>query len=376
MGWQVYELTNSALALGLIGLVQAVPAIALALFAGHFVDRTDPLKVYKNVLRLNLVAAATLWAVSGSAFGLPLHARVLGLYAASFVSGVGLGFALPARDGLVPRLVAREELHETSAWTVSAYHLAAVAGPALGGALFGWLGARVPHGLDLALFATALAALGPVKLAPRARQPRREGLFDAVTSGLRYVFSHRVLLPAITLDMFAVLFGGVTALLPVFAKDILNVGPLGLDLLRAAPAAGALLASGWLIRRPVRRNAGVVLLWVVAGFGATILGFALSRSFALSAALLALGGAFDSVSMVIRVVIVQMHSPDDMRGRISAVNSVFISVSNELGAFESGLAAHLLGVVPSVLAGGLVTMVTVAAVTLSARDMRRMHLDT
>ncbi len=375
MGWQVYGLTNSALALGLIGLVQAVPAITLALFAGHVVDRAEPLGVYKNVLRLSVASALLLVAVSGRGFGLPVSARLAGMYLAAFVTGVASGFSMPARDALVPRLVTRQELHETSAWTVSAYHIANVVGPAAGGALFAWLGARAPHAVDAALLLAGLALLAFVVPPPVPAAPMQsEGGLAAATSGLRYVFSHPVLLPAIALDMFAVLFGGVTALLPVFAKDILLVGPVGLGLLRAAPAAGALLASGWLIRRPVRRHAGKILLWVVAGFGATILGFAVSRSFVLSAALLALGGAFDSVSMVIRVVIVQMSSPNHMRGRISAVNSVFISVSNELGAFESGLAASLLGVVPSVLFGGIVTMLTVAFVGLGSTELRRMHL--
>jgi hypothetical protein len=174
--------------------------------------------------------------------------------------------------------------------------------------------------------------------------------------------------------MFAVLFGGVTALLPVYAKDILHVGPVGLGWLRAAPAVGALLASAWLIRRPVRRRAGATLLWVVAGFGATILVFAVSTSFWLSAAMLFLGGVLDSVSMVIRRVMVQLFSPDDMRGRINAANSVFLTVSNELGVFESGVAAQLLGTVPSVLAGGAVTMLTVLAATLWSADLRAMEL--
>jgi predicted MFS family arabinose efflux permease len=375
VGWQVYDLTHSTLALGLIGLVEAVPAIALALFAGQFIDRANPLTVYKNVVRLVIVSALILCAVSGGG-GLPPPVRLGAIFFASFLGGVAGGFAMPARDAIVPRLVERAQLHETSAWTVSSFHVASIAGPALGGALYAWLGPRFVYGVDAALgAASALLLAAMTAKFPAAPERREESGLEAALSGLRHVFSHRVLLPAISLDMFAVLFGGVTAILPVFAKDILLVGPMGLGVLRAAPAAGALLASAWLIRRPVRRHAGAILLWVVAGFGMTILGFALSRSFVLSAVLLALGGAFDSVSMVIRVVIIQLNSPDAMRGRISSVNSVFISVSNELGAFESGLAASLLGVVPSVVAGGVVTMATVAAVALWSHELRRMHLD-
>ena len=375
MGWQLYELTGSKLALGMVGLVQAVPAIGLALFAGHVVDRADPLGVYRWVLRLSALAALMLVAVSGEGFGLSVSARVAWIYAASFVCGIGNGFSMPARGAVVGRLMSREDYHESSAWTVSAIHLATIIGPAVGGAIFAWRGARAPHGVDFALLAASLLLVAPLKVrAVEGGVQKREGPVEAALAGLRYVFSHKLLLPALSLDMFALLFGGVTALLPVYAKDILRVGPVGLGWLRAAPAAGALIASGWLIKRPIRRHAGLILLVVVAGFGATILGFAVSTTFWVSALMLFLGGALDSISMVIRSVMVQIHSPDAMRGRISAANSIFISVSNELGTFESGLAAQLLGTVPSVVAGGAVTLVTVLAVTLWSGELRGMHL--
>ncbi len=377
VGWQIYVLTGSKLALGIIGLVQAVPAIVLALFAGHIVDRTEPMGIYRWVLRLSIVSALILAAVSGGGFGLSTGARVAWIYAASFVSGVGAGFAMPARGTLIARLVGRELYHESSAWTVSAIHTAAIAGPLAGGLLFAWLGGRAPHAVDAALLAAGLVLIAPITApaaAPSYATANKESTGSAALAGLRFVFGHTLLLPALSLDMFAVLFGGVTALLPVFAKDILHVGPAGLGWLRAAPAVGALAASAWLVKKPIQRNAGAVLLAVVAGFGLTILGFALSTSFILSAAFLAAGGALDSISMVIRSVMIQIHSPDDMRGRISAVNSIFISVSNELGAFESGLLAQLMGTVPSVLLGGAVTLVTAAAATLWSGDLRRMDL--
>lgn len=374
VGWQLYELTHSKLALGLVGLVQAAPAIALALFAGHVVDKTEPLSVYKNMLRLSALSALMLLAVSGGGLGLSVSARVAWIYAASFVSGVGGGFSIPARGALMARLVEREDFHMSSAWTVSAIHLATILGPAAGGLVFAWMGARAPHGLDLAFLVAALMLVAPVRAPAPASERVLETPAKAALAGLRFVFSHRLLLPALTLDMFAVFFGGVTALLPVYAKDILHVGPAALGGLRAAPAVGALLASGWLIRNPIRKNAGPILLAAVTGFGLTILGFAVSTSFILSAVLLAMGGALDSVSMVIRSVMVQLYSPDAMRGRISAVNSIFLSVSNELGTFESGLFAHLMGTVPSVLFGGAVTMVTVVAVTLWSGELRRMEL--
>lgn len=255
--------------------------------------------------------------------------------------------------------------------------LASVAGPALGGLLYAWKGAILPYLADACLLIAAIGSLFLVRFQPKAPEIRHhESFVESVTSGAKYVFSNQLLLSAMSLDMFAVLFGGVTAILPVFAADILTIGPTGLGVLRAAPAVGAIAMTLILLRIPVGRHAGRILLSVVTGFGFCILGFALSRELWLSVILLGLSGALDSVSMVIRTSIVQLNSPEHLRGRIAAVNSIFIGSSNEIGAFESGVAARLLGTVPSVIFGGTMTLLTVLGTGWLAPKLWKFHLGT
>lgn len=377
MAWQVYSITKDPFALGLIGLFEAVPAIGLALISGDIVDRSDPLKVYKNVLRGVFASAFLLFVVSQPSMAVPDPARVFWIYAAAFLAGCARGFGQPATYSLVPQMVPRAALTVSSAWITAAFQTASIVGPGVGGVLFAWRGATAPYGVACVLLAGAMLSAAAIQLKPKPfpRPDAGESAFRRVTSGLRFVFAHDILLPALALDMFAVLFGGVEAILPIFAGDILKIGASGLGLLQAAPSVGALLGSAWMIRRPVNRRAGVILLAMVTGFGLCMIGFALSRVLWLSMLLLGLAGALDSVSMVIRGAIVQISSPDHMRGRVSAVNSIFIGASNELGAFESGVAAKLLGTVPSVVAGGCVTLATVAAAALMSPRLREMDLD-
>ena len=376
MAWQVYSIKHDPLFLGLIGLFEAVPAIGLALFSGDLVDRSDPLKVYKNVIRGCFVSALLLFAVSTPAAGIPAGDRVPWIYLAAFIAGCARGFGSPATYSLIPQMIPRESLAVSSAWITAAFQTASVIGPGLGGVLFAWKGERLPYGLDLLLLAGAMAAAGLIQLKPKPAPsgPPGETAFRRATSGLRFVFSDGILLPALALDMFAVLFGGVEAILPIFAGDILKIGAAGLGMLQASPSIGALIGSALMIRFPVNRRAGRILLVVVTGFGFCVIGFALSTTVWLSLLLLGLAGALDSVSMVIRGAIVQMSSPDHMRGRVAAVNSIFIGTSNEIGAFESGAAAKLLGTVPSVVAGGCLTLATVAAAWLFAPKLREMDL--
>lgn len=240
--------------------------------------------------------------------------------------------------------------------------------------VFAWQGPLLAYGLDAALLVGALVCVAGIRLVPKKAALSAERSLDRVSRGLKYVFSHDLLLPALALDMFAVLFGGVDAILPIFAGDILKIGPTGLGFLQASASVGALIGSALMVRRPPKSGAGAVLLVVVTGFGICMIGFGLSTHAWLSMALLGLGGGLDSVSMVIRGAIVQLFSPDEMRGRISAVNSIFIGASNELGAFESGVAAKLLGTVPSVVAGGCVTLLTVASAAAFAPRLREMDL--
>ncbi len=377
MAWQIYQIKHDPLYLGLIGLFEAAPAIGLALIAGDIVDRRDPLKIYKNVIRACLVSALLLLAVSTPAVGIPLDHRVAWIYLAAFITGCARGFSQPSTYSLVPQMVPRESLNVSSAWITAAFQMASVIGPGIGGLLFAWRGERLPYAIDCALLIAALWSASLIRLRPKPAPsgPAGETAFRRVTSGLRFVFADEILLPALALDMFAVLFGGVEAILPIFAGDILKIGAAGLGMLQAAPSIGALIGSASMIYFPANRRAGKILLVVVTGFGLCIIGFALSTTLWISLLLLGAAGLLDSISMVIRGAIVQLSSPDHMRGRVAAVNSIFIGTSNEIGAFESGAAAKLMGTVPSVVAGGCLTLATVAFAALYSPKLREMELD-
>jgi len=258
----------------------------------------------------------------------------------------------------------------------SAFHMAAMCGPAIGGLLYGWMGVRSTFVLQAGLLALALVIFSTIGHRPTVqKRTAGEPFFENLLSGIKFVFGHELLLSVLALDMFAVLFGGATALLPIFASEILQVGPEGLGLLRAAPAVGALFMGIALIRRPLREKAGKILLFCVAGFGLCMIGFGLSHWFWVSVFCLFCSGALDCVSMVIRGTIVALYSPAEMRGRIASVNSIFIGSSNELGALESGLAAKLLGTVPSVVAGGFITLMVVLSTARLAPRLRKLHLN-
>jgi MFS family permease len=381
IGWRMYDLTHDPLHLGLIGLAEAIPALSLALYAGYIVDRSRPLMIYRWVLRGSFLSGLVLLLSSLDISllrtnQLSVSMQVLALFISSVITGFARGFSQPALYAAVPRIVPRSELPKASAWMTSALQIARIAGPGLGGLLFGWFGVATAAGAICAFLIAAIVALSLIEADPEAppvavKRRMKVELF----SGVSFVFRHPILLPALTMDMISVFFGDMVALLPIFAAEILLVGPKGLGVLRAAPAIGATVASYLLTRVSLREKAGPFLLTAVTGFGACILVFAVSRNFYLSLAALALGGAFDSVSMVIRGAAVQLSSPDDMRGRISAVNSIFIGSSNELGQFESGVAATLLGTVPSVIFGGVVCLVTAGATAVLCPTLRRMNLD-
>ena len=377
LGWKMYDLTHDPLSLGLIGLSEAIPAVSLALYAGYVVDRSKPLVIYRLVLAGSFVSGLVLLFSQLSQVGLGLATQVYFLYLASFITGIARGFAQPVIFATVPRIVPREDLQKASAWMSSALQIARIAGPAVGGLVFGWFGSvaaalLVCVALVLAFVCVVLVRSnpGPVK----AHTPRLS-LGEELLSGLRFVFGHSILLPALSLDMVSVFFGGVTALLPIFADEILHIGPKGLGLLRAAPAIGAAFMSFKLTRMNIRAQAGTWLFSSIAGFGICILIFGLSQNFYLSLLALGLSGVFDSVSMIIRSSAVQLISPDHLRGRISSVNSIFIASSNEIGEFESGVAARFLGTVPAVLFGGSICLITVFLVALFSPSLRKLDLD-
>ncbi|MBL8349276.1 MAG: MFS transporter [Burkholderiaceae bacterium] len=360
LGWQMYDLTGSAWDLGLVGLAQFVPALLLALPAGHGVDRHDRRRVLAAVIALQVAVAAALAVASGAGW----MGRG-GLLAVSVALGALRAWQMPASQALLPQLVSADRLPQALALSATALQGAIIGGPALGGALYALAGtathgAALVYAVSAAAFALSLAAV--LRLAPRPVAGLREPMSLAtLAAGLRFIGQRPVLLGAVSLDLFAVLLGGATALLPIFARDILLTGPWGLGLLRAAPAAGALAMSLALARWPVQRRSGAWLLGAVAVYGVTMVVFGLSGSLWLSMAALAASGAADMVSVVIRQSLVQLATPDAMRGRVSAVNSVFIGASNQLGEFESGATAALFGPVASVVVGGLGTLAVVLA---------------
>jgi MFS family permease len=366
IGWQMYDLTGSAWDLGLVGLLQFLPALLLVLVAGHVVDRYQRARI----LSLCMLAQMLITLVLAVSAQQRWASRDL-LLALSVLLGTVKAFQMPARQALAPLLVPPEVLPRALAFSSMGSQAAIVLGPALGGLIY-VAGAQAVYAVCAALFAVSGALVAAVRY-ERAAVPVRNMTLDTLLAGVRYVRHRPVVLGAISLDLFAVLLGGATALLPIFAKDILHTGPWGLGLLRAAPAAGAFALSVALTRWPITRRAGHVLLGAVALYGAATLMFGVSTSFMLSMAALVVAGAADMVSVVIRQSLVQLDTPDAMRGRVSAVNSVFIGASNQLGEFESGATAALLGPVGSVLLGGVGTLVVAAAwlrlfPALAARD--------
>lgn len=375
LGWRMYELTKDALYLGLIGLVEALPALSLALFAGYIVDRSHPLKIYKRVVMVSLTSGLIMLLSQLPQLEVPVHLQVPLLFISSFLTGCARAFSQPSMYSIVPKIIARSLLPKSSAWMSSAMQTARMTGPALGGILFGLLGVSgTAVVICSCLLITTLALWMMNYPDPKNNPTEGKSVIEDLLSGARFVFKHPILFPALTLDMVAVLFGGVTALLPIYAAEVLFIGPEGLGLLRGAPALGAFFMSSYLIRADVKTQAGRKLLSSVIGFGICILVFALSRNYILSFVALTLSGMFDSVSMVIRTSAVQLASPDDMRGRISAVNSIFIGSSNELGEFESGVATKLLGLIPAAVFGGVMCIGTVLIMGWLAPSLRRLDL--
>jgi hypothetical protein len=354
IGWQVYSVRESPLDLALVALAEFLPLPLLALPAGHLADRVPRRHLLLLMILLDLAVLSGLLAVTAA--GVP---QVWPFFALAFVQGIGSALGAPAGRALLPSLVPQELLVTALAQRSIGMQLTVVAGPAVGGILFAIQGELV-YSVGIVL---ALVALGLVLSIRAGRMPVSDGTADIgdVLAGIRLIRRTRVLFGAISLDLFAVLLGGAVALLPIFAKDILEVGPTGLGLLRASAPAGAFAAALVIARRPIRRRAGPVLYTVVAGFGASMILFGLSRTMWLSMLALALAGGFDLVSMVLRATILPLVTPDELRGRVNAVEMVFISASNELGAFESGVAATLIGAVPAVVLGGIATVVIAVA---------------
>jgi len=365
VGWELYERTNSALALGLVGLTQMIPMVLFTLPAGHVADNYDRKHV---ILLMTLVIGC---ASLGLTFISSLKADVFWIYACLFAAGTARTFLWPASSAFLPHLVSREHFSKAVTWSSGSFQLSSVVGPAVGGALIALTHHAAPvYAVNAAASFLCFLLMAWVRHSHVVVLKERMTLRSLIV-GFRFVFASRIILGTITLDLFAVLLGGASALLPVYAKDILHAGPAGLGFLQAALPSGSLLCALILAHRPPMQRAGRTLLWAVFVFGLATIAFGLSRWFWLSFAMMFLCGAVDNISVVVRHTLVQLLTPDQKRGRVSAVNSLFIGTSNELGGFESGTVAQWLGPVFSVVSGGVGTILVVIAVALIWPEMRK-----
>ena len=371
LGFQIYQMTHSALALGWLGLIEAIPAISLVLIGGYTADHYDR----RRILILTR-AASFLCAIILAVLSFQIHIfPVWTLYAVIFFAGIARAFADPANSAFEAQIVPKHLTVNAASWIASVWISFSIIGPAIIGFVFAAFSAVGSYILISAWFLLALISTLLLAPKPQIKPKTQEPLVTSIRIGWDFVFSNPPLWGAMALDLFAVLFGGAMALLPIYAQDILHVGPQGLGMLNAAPSVGALIVMLVATRHPPIANAGRNLLWTIAGFGVSILVFALSKNFWLSIVALAFSGIFDGVSMVIRRSMVRLLSPDEMRGRIASVSWIFVCASNELGAFESGMVAAWIGAVPCVIVGGIATLVIVGLTALAAPQLRRLKFN-
>lgn len=374
--WFVYSLTKDPLSLGLIGLMEIIPAVLMALFAGHIVDQLEKRNLLINCIIAFSVLSLGLFFLSDpqrvAAWG--QRSLLAGIYALVFCGGLVRAFIGPTIFSLIALIVPKRIYPNAATWSSSTWQVASVLGPALAGLTIAWIGVHWSLCLIFGFSLIALLLLLRIKRKPILNPKLGEPVLQSLKDGLQFVRGNKAILGALTLDMVAVLFGGAVALLPIYAQDILKVGSEGFGILRAAPAVGASLTMLGSTRFPLHRNAGKKLLWAVFAFGACILVFGISEIFWISVGALFFSGAVDGVSMIIRQTILQLKTPDNMRGRVASVNSIFVGSSNELGAFESGLTAKLMGTVPAVVFGGIMTMLTVGVTAWSSPFFRKLDL--
>ena len=374
--WQVYSMTKDPLSLGIIGLMEVIPAVSMALFAGHIVDQKEKRNLLVKCILGFSVVSFGLFVLSLPSMESQMETKTIlyGIYCLVFLGGLVRAFLGPTIFSLIALIVPKRIYPNAATWSSSTWQFASVLGPALAGFSISLIGVHWSMCVIFGFSILALLLLFRIPKKPILNPKIGEPVFESLKEGLQFVFKTKAVFGALTLDMIAVLFGGAVALLPIFAQDILQVGSEGFGILRAAPAGGASITMLGSTRFPLHRNAGKKLLWAVAGFGVCIIVFGLSPYFWVSVVALFLSGAVDGVSMIIRQTILQLKTPDNMRGRVASVNSMFVGSSNELGAFESGVTAKLMGTVTAVVFGGTMTLLTVGITAFVSPSFRRLDL--
>jgi len=376
VGWHIYFLTKNVLWLGLIGLVEVIPQITISLIAGHYIDLWNRKKIISYTTFILLLGSAILFFFSIDSLQMYERFGIVPMFVTIFLTGLSRGILMPANTALMGQLIKKEQYASGATWSSVNWHIGAVMGPAIGGLIYAFLGISIAYlSVFLIYFGSYLLVfLMKIEHNPLEMKMGEEGIFLRIKEGINFVMKTPELVGSFSLDMFAVLFGGAVAMLPVFASDVLQVGPQGLGFLRACPALGAIVMSTYLMFYPPTKNSGRLLFGAVTGFGLCMIGFALSQSFWLSAILLLMSGFFDNISVVIRGTILQLYTPNNMRGRVASVNSIFVGSSNELGSFESGVAAKLMGLIPSVVFGGVMTLLVVGIMSKTNPSLRRLSL--
>ena len=373
VGWQIYSLTKNVLDLGYIGLTEALPFIALSFFSGHVADLISRKKIILVATSCLAVSTSALCWFSTDASGIIHQYGITPIFILIGTTGVIRSFMGPSFPAFMSQLVPRSHYTNAATWNSTVWHAGFIAGNACGGLLC-IFGLPIAYGVDACIVFSSMAFIALIGSKPIPVKEKVESLSESLSVGLKFVFNNKIILGALSLDLFAVLFGGAVAMLPAFSDKILHVGSFEFGFLRAAPATGAVVTAFILAYIPQKKNAGRNLLFAIAGFGVCMILFALSKNFYLSLFLLALSGAFDNVSVVVRHTILQLLTPDNMRGRVSAVNNIFIGSSNEIGGFESGLTARLMGLVPSVIFGGAMTLVIVFITAKVSPSIRKLNL--
>lgn len=376
IGWYIYHLTKDPLSLGLIGLAEAIPSIGISLYGGYVADKSDKTVLLRWILGGLFVCSVILLLVTLPSVHIALGQKnvVLAIYCMIFLIGIGRGFLSPTVFSLMAQIIPREHYANSSTWNSTGWQIASIAGPAVGGLIYAYSGVTVTFTVILVFILMSFVCLLFIKGRPPQFVPK-ESIMESLSEGIRFVFNSRMLVGALSLDLFSVFFGGAVALIPVIASEVLHLGATEFGMMRAAPAIGAVLTMLLMSRYSPMNKPWRNLLLAVTGFGISIICYGLSRNFYLTLFFLFLEGAFDSVSVIIRSTIVQLLTPDKMRGRVSAVNSMFIGSSNEIGAFESGLTARLMGTVPAVVFGGCMTLVVVTTTFLKTRKLVPLSLD-